>query len=68
MTAACSVIIGIVIWQLAYQGLARTHYFKAYAIHHFLSSPWQVIQTLGELYQSGELLRHSYFSLLEFTY
>ena len=68
MISACSVIIGIVIWQLAYEGLARTHYFKAYAIHHFLSSPWQVIQTLGELYQSGELLRHSYFSLLEFTY
>ena len=68
MISACSVMIGIVIWQLAYQGLARTHLFKAYAIHHFLSSPWQVIQTLGELYRSGELLRHSYFSFLEFAY
>jgi NitT/TauT family transport system permease protein len=65
---AYSVIVGIGIWQLAYEGLARTHYFKAYAIHHFLSSPAQVIQTFGELYRSGELLRHSYFSFLEFAY
>ena len=65
---AYSVIVGIGIWQLAYEGLARTHYFKAYAIHHFLSSPLQVIQSFGELYQSGEILRHSTFSLLEFVY
>lgn len=68
MIAACSVIVGIGVWQLAYEGLARSHYFEAYAIHHFLSSPWQVIQTFGELYRSGELLRHSYFSFLEFVY
>jgi NitT/TauT family transport system permease protein len=68
MIAACSVIVGIAVWQLAYEGLARTHYFEAYAINHFLSSPLQVIQTFGELYRSGELLRHSYFSLLEFVY
>ena len=68
MIAACSVMVGIGVWQLAYEALARTHYFKAYAIHHFLSSPWQVIQTFAELYQSGELLRHSYFSFLEFAY
>jgi len=65
---ACSVIVGIGIWQLAYEGLARTPYFKAYAIHHFLASPWQVIETFGDLYHSGELLRHSYFSLMEFVY
>ncbi|TAK00240.1 ABC transporter permease [bacterium] len=68
MIGACSVIVGIGIWQLAYEGLARTHYFKAYAIHHFLSSPLQVVQTFGELYRSGELVRHSYFSFLEFVY
>ena len=68
MIGACSVIVGIAIWQLAYEGLARTHYYEAYAIHHFLASPLQVIQTFGELYRSGELLRHSYFSFLEFVY
>jgi NitT/TauT family transport system permease protein len=68
VTGACSVMAGIAIWQLAYEGLARTHYFKAYAIHHFLSSPWQVIQSFAELYQSGELLRHCSFSFLEFVY
>ena len=68
MIAACSVTIGIVIWQLAYEGLARTPYFKEYSINHFLASPWQVVQTFGELYRSGELFRHSYFSFLEFVY
>ena len=68
MIAACSVMVGIGVWQLGFAALALTHYFKAYAIHHFLSSPWQVIQTFAELYQSGELLRHSYFSFLEFAY
>ena len=65
---AYSVVVGIGIWQLVYEGLARTHYFKDYAIHHFLSSPLQVIQSFSELSQSGELLRHSTFSLLEFVY
>jgi NitT/TauT family transport system permease protein len=68
MIAACSVTIGIVIWQLAYEGLALTPYFKEYSINHFLASPWQVVQTFGELYRSGELFRHSYFSFLEFVY
>lgn len=68
MIAAYSVIVGIGVWQLAYGGLARTHYFKAYAINHFLSSPLQVTQTFWELCRSGELLRHSYFSFLEFAY
>ena len=67
-TGAFSVVVGIGIWQLFYEGLARTHYFKDYAIHHFLSSPLQVIQSFSELSQSGELLRHSTFSLLEFVY
>ena len=68
MIAACSVTIGIVIWQLAYEGLALTPYFKEYSINHFLASPWQVVQTFGELYRSGELFRHCYFSFLEFVY
>lgn len=68
MIAFYSVIVGIGIWQLAYEVLARTYYFEAYAIHHFLSSPLRVIQSFAELYRSGELLRHSYFSLLEFVY
>ena len=66
--AACSVIVGVGLWQLGFEGLARSPYFKAYAIDHFLASPWQVIQSFRELYQSGELLRHCYFSLLEFVY
>lgn len=68
MIAIYSVVVGIGIWQLAYEGLARTPYFEAYAIQHFLASPLQVIETFGELYRSGELFRHSYFSLLEFAY
>lgn len=68
MIAACSVIIGIVIWQLVYEGLARTPYFREYSINHFLASPWQVVHTFGALYRSGELFRHSYFSFLEFVY
>lgn len=67
-TGAYSVLVGIGLWQLAYEGLARTHYFKAYAIHHFLSSPLQVIQSFAELSKSGELLRNSTFSLMEFVY
>lgn len=66
--ALCSVVVGIGMWQLAYEGLARTHYFKAYGIGHFLASPSQVILTFGELYRSGELLTNGYFSLLEFVY
>ncbi|MGH7930524.1 MAG: ABC transporter permease, partial [Candidatus Binatia bacterium] len=68
MIGAYSVVAGIVIWQLGYEALERTPYFEAYAINHFLASPWQVIQTFGDLYRSGELLRHSYFTLLEFVY
>lgn len=68
MIALYSLLAGIGIWQLAYGALAQTQYFKALAIDHFLSAPLQVIQTFGALYRSGELLRHSYFSLLEFVY
>jgi len=66
--AACSVIAGIAIWQLGYEALARTDLFGSYGIENFLASPLQVVQAFGELYNSGELLRHSYFSLLEFAY
>lgn len=68
VTGTISVIAGVLLWQLAYQGLERTSYFEAYAINHFLASPWLVIQTFGELYRSGELIRHCYFTLLEFIY
>jgi ABC-type nitrate/sulfonate/bicarbonate transport system permease component len=68
MIAVYSVVVGVALWQLGYEALARTHYLEFYAIHHFLASPLQVIRTFGELYHSGELLRHSYFSLLEFVY
>lgn len=63
---ALSVIIGILSWQFAYEALARTVYFHAYAIDHFFVSPWQVLQSFVELYQSGELVRNCYFSFLEF--
>lgn len=68
MIAVYSVTAGVALWQLGYEGLARTPYFEAYGINHFLASPLQVFWTFGELYRSGELLRHSYFSLLEFVY
>jgi NitT/TauT family transport system permease protein len=68
MAALLSVLAGIGAWQLGYEGLARTRYFEALAIQHFLSSPLQVIQSFADLYGSGELVRHSYFSLLEFVY
>ncbi len=66
MTGALSVLGGIVLWQLFYDGLARTVYFQAYAINHFFASPWQVAQSFAELYQNGELVRNCYFSFLEF--
>ncbi len=68
MIGAYSVIAGIGLWQLAYQILEQTPYFEAYAINHFLASPIQVISTFGELYRSGELIQHAYFSFLEFVY
>ncbi len=63
-----SVFAGIAIWQLLYDGLAQTVYFQAFSINHFFASPWQVIQTFGELYRNGELVRNCYFSFLEFAY
>jgi NitT/TauT family transport system permease protein len=65
---ALSVLVGIAIWQLAYDALARTVYFQAYSINHFFASPWQVVETFVELYHNGELVRNSYFSFLEFLY
>ena len=65
---ACSVFAGIAVWQLAYDGLARTPYFDAYLINHFFASPWQILSSFGELYQSGELVKNCYFSFLEFAY
>lgn len=65
---ALSLLTGIALWQLAYDGLAQTVYFHAYSINHFFASPWQVIQTFGELYRNGELVRNCYFSFLEFVY
>jgi NitT/TauT family transport system permease protein len=68
MSAALSVTAGIALWQLFYDGLARTVYFDDYAINHFFVSPWQVAESFAELYQSGELVRNCYFSFLEFLY
>jgi NitT/TauT family transport system permease protein len=68
LTGTLSVLGGIALWQLFYDGLAHTHYFQAYAINHFLVSPWQVAQSFVELYRSGELIRNCYFSFLEFFY
>ncbi|MGB7949561.1 MAG: ABC transporter permease [Candidatus Binatia bacterium] len=68
VVGALSVLAGIALWQLTYNGLARTVYFEAYSIHHFLASPWQVIQSFGELYRNGELVRNCYYSFLEFAY
>jgi NitT/TauT family transport system permease protein len=65
---AFSVLAGIAIWQLTYDGLARTVYYQAYSINHFFASPWQVIETFGELYRNGELVKNCYFSFLEFIY
>ncbi|MGE5217522.1 MAG: ABC transporter permease [Chloroflexota bacterium] len=67
-TGTLSVLAGIALWQLLYDGLTHTSYFQAYAIDHFLASPWQVAQSFVELYRSGELIRNCYFSFLEFFY
>jgi len=67
-SATLSVFAGVALWQLFYDGLARTVYFHAFAINHFFVSPWQVAQSFAELYQSGELVRNCYFSFLEFFY
>lgn len=67
-SGALSVLAGIALWQLFYDGLVRTVYFQAFAIQHFFVSPWQVAESFAELYQSGELARNCYFSFLEFFY
>ena len=68
IVGALSVFAGLGLWQLLYDGLARTVYFQAFAINHFFVSPWQVGQSFVELYQNGELMRNCYFSFLEFLY
>jgi NitT/TauT family transport system permease protein len=67
-SGALSVLAGIALWQLVYDGLARTGYLQAYAIDHFFVSPWQVVESFAQLYRSGELVRNCYFSFLEFFY
>lgn len=67
-SGALSVLAGIALWQLVYDGLARTGYLQVYAIDHFFVSPWQVVESFAELYRSGELVRNCYFSFLEFFY
>jgi len=67
-SGALSVLAGIALWQLFYDGLARTVYFQALAIDRFFVSPWQVAESFADLYQSGELVRNCYFSFLEFFY
>ncbi|MGN6732538.1 MAG: ABC transporter permease [Candidatus Binatia bacterium] len=67
-SGALSVLAGIALWQLVYDGLARTGYLQVYAIDHFFVSPWQVVESFVELYRSGELVRNCYFSFLEFFY
>jgi NitT/TauT family transport system permease protein len=68
LTGTLSVLGGIALWQLFYDGLAHTSYFQAYSIDHFLASPAQVAQSFVDLYLSGELVRNCYFSFLEFFY
>jgi NitT/TauT family transport system permease protein len=65
---AASVFAGILLWQIGYDALAHTAYFNEYAIDRFFVSPWQVLQSLVDLYQSGELVRNCYFSFVEFFY
>lgn len=68
MVGVYSVLAGIAAWQLFYDGVAQTPYYKAYLINYFLASPWQIVESFGELYRSGELVRNCYFSFLEFAY
>lgn len=68
MIAFYSVVAGVVLWQICYELLARSYLFKAYAINHFLSSPIEIAETFVQLLGTGELLRHSTYSFLEFVY
>jgi NitT/TauT family transport system permease protein len=68
MVGVYSVLAGIAAWQVFYDGVAQTPYYKAYLINYFLASPWQIVESFGELYRSGELVRNCYFSFLEFAY
>lgn len=68
MVALYSVASGMVFWQVSYDFLARTPLFKAFAIDRFLASPIQIAETFAKLLGTGEVLKHSYFSFLEFAY
>ncbi|MFQ5852276.1 MAG: ABC transporter permease [Candidatus Binatia bacterium] len=63
-----SIFTGIVLWQIGYEILARSHLFEAFAIGLFLASPVQIAQAFAELVKTGELITHSYVSFLEFSY
>jgi NitT/TauT family transport system permease protein len=66
--AVWSVLAGIVLWQIGYEILSRTVLFETLAINLFLSSPWQIVRTFGELISTGELITHCTVSFLEFSY
>ena len=66
--AFCSILGGIVLWQIGYMLLARSYLFEALAINLFLSSPVGVAQSFVELLGTGELLTHSYASFIAFSY
>ena len=66
--AFCSILGGIVLWQIGYMLLARSYLFEAFAINLFLSSPVGVAQSFVELLGTGELLTHSYASFIAFSY
>lgn len=66
--AFCSILAGIVLWQVGYELLRRTALFKELAINLFLSSPVGIAQSFVELLGTGELVAHSYASFIAFSY
>lgn len=64
----CTILTGIILWQVGFELLSRTVHFEALAINLFLSSPWQIVLKFGELTATGELITHSYASFLSFFY
>ncbi|MFQ5682766.1 MAG: ABC transporter permease [Candidatus Binatia bacterium] len=64
----CSVLAGIVFWQIGYNLLSTTVYFKALAINLFLASPLQIAQSFTRLLSNGELLTNAYASFTAFSY
>lgn len=68
MVGFYSVLSGLVFWQISYDLVAQTYLYEALAINHFLSSPVKIVESFRNLFSTGELLTHCYFSLLEFVY